>query len=98
MTLTSPPSMTATTEFVVPRSMPMIFSPSATVVLLSCSKIQRPCLSPVPAHQPRAMLAQAGSSDQGTMDPVQNQIGRCLLTSSAHCCHRMLQIDPEATG
>src|SRR6516162_9491296 len=30
MTLTSPPSMTATTEFVVPRSMPMIFSPSAT--------------------------------------------------------------------
>ena len=34
MTLTSPPSMTATTELVVPRSMPMIFS-SAIVVLLS---------------------------------------------------------------
>src|SRR5262249_37765670 len=30
MTLASPPSMTATTELVVPRSMPMIFSPSAT--------------------------------------------------------------------
>jgi hypothetical protein len=27
--------MTATTEFVVPRSIPMIFSPSATVLLLS---------------------------------------------------------------
>ena len=26
MTLTSPPSITATTELVVPRSMPMIFS------------------------------------------------------------------------
>src|SRR6266849_3610247 len=35
MTLTSPPSMTATTELVVPRSMPMIFSPCATVWLLS---------------------------------------------------------------
>src|SRR5262245_38338821 len=33
MTLTSPPSMTATTLLVVPRSMPMIFS-SAICVLL----------------------------------------------------------------
>ncbi len=31
ITLTSPPSITATTEFVVPRSMPMIFS-SATAI------------------------------------------------------------------
>src|SRR5713101_5552489 len=35
ITFTSPPSMTATTELVVPRSIPMIFSPSATVGLLS---------------------------------------------------------------
>src|SRR5260370_29520885 len=55
MTLTSAPSMTATTELVVPRSMPMIFS-SATVVLLSyhdahdahdAHKIQRHASSPV---------------------------------------------------
>src|SRR5947209_6368781 len=41
MTLTSPPSRTATTEFVVPRSMPMIFS-SATVRLLSERHRARP--------------------------------------------------------
>jgi hypothetical protein len=35
ITLTSPPSMTATTEFVVPKSIPIIVSPSATVALLS---------------------------------------------------------------
>src|ERR1700722_10042347 len=35
MTVASPPSMTATTLLVVPRSIPMIFSPSATVNLLS---------------------------------------------------------------
>ena len=35
MTVASPPSITATTLLVVPRSMPMIFSPSATVDLLS---------------------------------------------------------------
>ena len=35
MTVTSPPSITATTLLVVPRSMPMIFSPSATTSLLS---------------------------------------------------------------
>src|SRR5881275_2675848 len=44
MTLTSLPSITATTELVVPRSMPMIFSPLATLVL--------PCvISPAP-HEP----------------------------------------------
>src|SRR5438045_7179153 len=35
MTLTSLPSITATTEFVVPRSIPIIFSPAATGLLLS---------------------------------------------------------------
>src|SRR5436190_765411 len=35
ITFASLPSMTATTELVVPRSMPIIFSTSATVVLLS---------------------------------------------------------------
>ena len=35
MTVTSPPSITATTLLVVPRSIPMIFSPSATTRLLS---------------------------------------------------------------
>ena len=35
MTVTSPPSITATTLLVVPRSIPMIFSPSATTGLLS---------------------------------------------------------------
>ena len=35
ITVASPPSITETTLLVVPRSMPMIFSPSATVNLLS---------------------------------------------------------------
>ena len=35
ITVTSPPSITATTLLVVPRSIPMIFSPSATTSLLS---------------------------------------------------------------
>ena len=35
MTLASLPSITATTELVVPRSIPMIFSPSSHCVLLS---------------------------------------------------------------
>ena len=34
ITLASPPSMTATTELVVPRSMPMIFSSAIAVLLL----------------------------------------------------------------
>src|SRR6516162_8985937 len=39
MTLGSPPSMTATTEFVVPRSIPIIF-PMATILLAyKCLKI-----------------------------------------------------------
>ena len=42
MTLTSPPSMTATTEFVVPRSMPMIFSSAMGVSsLCQCSNGQK---------------------------------------------------------
>ena len=35
ITVTSPPSITATTLLVVPRSIPIIFSPSATTSLLS---------------------------------------------------------------
>ena len=35
MTVTSPPSITATTLLVVPRSIPIIFSPSDTTCLLS---------------------------------------------------------------
>ena len=35
MTFASLPSITATTELVVPRSMPMIFSPAAMIVVSS---------------------------------------------------------------
>src|SRR3954467_5847534 len=46
MTVTSPPSITATTLLVVPRSIPMIFSPSATVHLLSNQSDRAPTREP----------------------------------------------------
>src|SRR2546423_6119543 len=59
ITLTSPPSITATTEFVVPRSMPMIFSPEATGMLLSGRHEQRRPLEArafgYPSHGPRVI-------------------------------------------
>src|SRR6185295_19058785 len=57
ITFGSEPSMIATTEFVVPRSMPMIFSPAAMIVFPQLTSM---CV--IAPRAPQAKLQQAGAA------------------------------------
>src|ERR1700735_5563021 len=64
MTVGAPPSITATTLLVVPRSIPMIVSPSATVDLLlglSLGRINHVRISLLSCSVPRRCLARTKS-------------------------------------
>src|SRR5947209_2156488 len=74
MTLTSFPSMTATTELVVPRSMPMIFS-SAIAVLLFCTG-GAASLDDQPQRLCRAGKGRAGWGGGPPHRPPRQAVGR----------------------
>src|ERR1043165_4548670 len=83
MTLTSPPSMTATTELVVPRSMPMIFSSAMCIsfqaksLVLECSG----CASAVMCVSvPLSLIFYRSKNDAGSNEQQSNAATHgCLL-------------------
>src|SRR5690606_9167605 len=87
MTFTSPPSITATTLLVVPRSIPIIFSPSATMVLLlgrrAGFRAQRPGrrVGQRAPNGPRARCAPAGHRVAPRL--VQDEFARSMPKSRA---------------